>query len=233
MPTRNIGIFSSAIIISAIILGIFFYVGRKPEHTIKVTGYASKGFESDIVKWNLTITTSTSLTGISAGYKTLKSNLAILTTALTNYGIDPNAITIQPPSVNPLWEGGRQVGFSIRQSLTIISQNIAKIESLARSPDFIFEKEILLENSYLEYNYTRMEELKKELLALATQDALKRAQEIAKSAQARLGKIVSARQGVFQITEPYSTEVSDYGIFSTTTRNKEIKVTVSASFVIR
>jgi hypothetical protein len=36
-----------------------------------------------------------------------------------------------------------------------------------------------------------------------------------------------------QITEPYSTEVSDYGIYSTSTREKNITVTVSVSFTIR
>ncbi len=233
MTTRNIIIFSGALLIAALILGIFFYAGRRAEHTIKVTGYASKGFESDIVKWSLTITSHTSLTDIAGGYKSLKNQVNSLIDALTKTGISLTEITIQPPSVNPIWGEGRQIGYALRQSLFLITTNIAKVESLARNPDFIYEKGILLENSSLEYNYTKIDELKKELLANATKDAFSRAQEIARSAGARLGKIVSARQGVFQITEPYSTEVSDYGIFSTATKNKEIKVTVSASFVIR
>jgi hypothetical protein len=38
---------------------------------------------------------------------------------------------------------------------------------------------------------------------------------------------------VFQITEPYSTDVSDYGIYSTATRRKNVTVTVTASFSLR
>ncbi|MGQ9707338.1 MAG: SIMPL domain-containing protein [bacterium] len=233
MTTRQIVICSGSLLIAAIILGIAFYAGRRTEHTIKVTGYASKGFESDIVKWNLTITSNTSLVAIADGYKNLKRQVNSLIEILTEKGINASDITIQPPSVNPIWGEGRQIGYAIRQSFFVITTNIAKVESLARNPDFIYEKEILLESSCLEYNYTLIDELKKELLAVATKDARNRAQEIARSAGARLGKIVSARQGVFQITEPYSTEVSDYGIYSTATKNKEIKVTVSASFVIR
>ncbi len=233
MTTKQIFVFSATLLIAALILGIFFYAARRTENTIKVTGYASKGFESDIVKWNLTVTSNTSLTDIAGGYRNLKNQVGSLVDALTKTGISADEITIQPPSVQPIWGEGRQIGYSIRQSLFIITASVTRVESLARNPDFIYEKGILLENSYLEYNYTKIDELKKELLAAATRDAINRAQEIARSAGTRLGKIVSARQGVFQITEPYSTEVSDYGIYSTTTKNKEIKVTVSASFIIR
>ena len=43
---------------------------------------------------------------------------------------------------------------------------------------------------------------------------------------------MAARAGVFQITEPYSTEVSDYGVHNTSTRVKEITVTVHATFLL-
>lgn len=42
--------------------------------------------------------------------------------------------------------------------------------------------------------------------------------------------MVSARADVLQITGPYSTEVAGYGIHSTATRDKEISVTVHATF---
>ena len=78
-----------------------------------------------------------------------------------------------------------------------------------------------------------MSEIKRELLAEATSDARRRAAEIARSSGDRIAKIESARVGVFQITEPYSTEVSDYGIYSTATKEKDITVTVSVVFSLK
>ena len=78
-----------------------------------------------------------------------------------------------------------------------------------------------------------MSDIKRELLAEATKDARKRAEEIAANSEATIDKINSARSGVFQITEPYSTEVSDYGIYSTSTRIKDITVTVHVSFTLK
>ncbi|NPV13828.1 SIMPL domain-containing protein [candidate division WOR-3 bacterium] len=233
MKTKEILIISTGLVVCALILGIFFYAGRKAEKTIRVIGYASKGFESDIVKWTLTVTSNTSLNDVTSGYRKLKEQVNSLIEALGKKGLESKEVTVQPPSVSPIWEDGRQTGYAIRQSLFIITKNVSRVESLASDPDFIYEKGILLENSVLEYNYTKIDELKKELLAAATKDAISRAQEIARSAGARIGKITSARQGVFQITEPYSTEVSDYGIYSTATKNKDIRVTVTVTFAIR
>src|SRR5690606_32121047 len=63
-------------------------------------------------------------------------------------------------------------------------------------------------------------------------DAQRRAEEIAGSAGSRVGDVISARAGVFQITEPYSTEVSGMGMYSTSTRRKEITVTVHGDFAL-
>jgi len=40
------------------------------------------------------------------------------------------------------------------------------------------------------------------------------------------------KAGVFQIIEPYSTEVESYGMYNTSSRKKDITVTVHAQFLI-
>ncbi len=42
-----------------------------------------------------------------------------------------------------------------------------------------------------------------------------------------------ANVGVFQITEPYSTEISDYGVFDTNTKEKDITVTMNVTFNLK
>jgi hypothetical protein len=87
-----------------------------------------------------------------------------------------------------------------------------------------------MQRNELEYLYSKLPELKKELIGAATKDALDRAKEVTSSAKTRLGKLKTARSGVFQITEPYSTDVSDYGFYNTQTKAKSISVTVTAEF---
>ena len=92
---------------------------------------------------------------------------------------------------------------------------------------------IAVDQSTLEYYYSDIARLKHSLLGAATRDAQLRATEIARSTDASVGDILAARAGVFQITEPFSTEVSGMGMYNTSTRRKEITVTVHAAFSLK
>ena len=71
-----------------------------------------------------------------------------------------------------------------------------------------------------------------ELLAEATSDGYKRAHLMADNSGGKVGKLVEANQGIFQITEPDSTAVSSYGIYDTSTIEKEIKAVVTLKYLI-
>jgi hypothetical protein len=78
--------------------------------------------------------------------------------------------------------------------------------------------------------YTKLNELRIEMLAQATQDARTRAESITRSAGSKLGPVRSVRTGVFQITRPESTEVSDYGMYDTSSIEKDITAVLSLTF---
>jgi hypothetical protein len=85
----------------------------------------------------------------------------------------------------------------------------------------------------MEFFSTEIEEIKKQLLGKATKNAFERAEEITSTTDLTVDQLISARAGVFQITEPYSTEVAGYGIHNTSSARKNIKVTVSAEFTLK
>jgi uncharacterized protein len=80
------------------------------------------------------------------------------------------------------------------------------------------------------YFYTKIADLKIDMLALATKDARNRAGKIAENAGSKLGELKSAKMGVFQITPINSNEVSDYGINDTSSIEKEIMSVVNCVF---
>jgi hypothetical protein len=221
-------------IIVAIIFGAFLVKSRQSQKSLRIVGYANKQFVSDLVKWNLTIQKNSETGNLSAGYKTLSNDVNSFKKYLVENGLEESEISIQPISSYPMYDNnGRIASYNLNQNVFIISDKLDKIEQLALTPDFFAEKGLLLQMSNLSYLYTKLPDLKKQLLSEATKDALERAKEVASSAKVRLGKMREARAGVFQITEPYSTDVSDYGIYNTSTRNKSISVTLSAVFDLR
>lgn len=222
-----------AFVLGATFFGEFFVRARTDDNVIRVVGWASQQFESDIVKWRITIGRTTAVNEARAGYASLRRDRNLLVAFLTSNGIQSSEISIQPVNRNTIYdEQGRPSGYSFTQTFDVVSPRIDTVERLALNPDVLYEQGVAVQSSNLEYYLSRLTELKRELLAEATRDARARAEEIARSTGARVGRLGGARAGVFQITEPYSTEVSDYGIYSTTTRKKNVTITVSATFGI-
>ena len=218
------------LILAAAVFGIFFKSARGAEHTLRVTGSASKGFVADIAKWRLTLSRQVSDGGQSDGYAALRDEAARLRATLSTAGLPDSAFTVLPPSAQPMWANGERSGYQLQQPIYVISDRPEILERLATDPAAFASGGTAVDNSQIEYFYSGLAELKHSLLADATRDARRRAEEIASATDAAIGGIASARSGVFQITEPYSTEVSGMGMYSTSTRRKEIAVTVHADF---
>jgi len=221
-----------SIILAAIIFGFFFYQSRITRDYVDVLGSAAVRFESDIVKWNITIEENTDLENIGDGYRNIQDKRDRLLEILSNQGIPQEGININPINTQDRWENGRVVGYTLQQSLYIISEVIEKVENLALNPDELLKNNIFFQRSSLEYFYSKIDLLKKDLLTKATQNARERAEKILQDSNYRPGRMISAKAGVFQIIEPYSTEVESYGMYNTSSRKKDITVTVHAQFLI-
>lgn len=111
----------------------------------------------------------------------------------------------------------------------------ANVQAVSRSAGRVTEliQEGLHVISYApRYYYTQLAQLKVDLMAAASADARARAERIATSSGCRLGELRDARMGVLQVTEPLSTEVSDYGLYDTGTIDKDVRAVVTARFGI-
>jgi uncharacterized protein len=230
----TITILGLSLVLSSVIFGLFFYQSRLPEKTIRVVGAATKRFGSDIIKWRVTISRTTGANDIKSGYSLLRNDLQAFTAMLKANRIPVKDLTIQPVNTSPIYSQYDKntgiSGYNITQSMYLISNDVATIEKIALEPGILIEHGLFLQSSNLEYYSSQLDTIKKELLAAATRDAKQRAMKIAASSGNRITNIESARVGVFQITEPYSTEVSDYGVFNTATKDKDITVTMNVVF---
>jgi hypothetical protein len=233
MKTGQVVLISASLVVAALVFGIFFYNARSSDDTINVVGMATKQFDSDIVKWRITIGRNTGLNDLSKGYLLVQNDLQFLKKLFAEKGFQEKELTIQPINTFPNYSREGEIsGYNLQQGVFVITSNISAVEDLALNPAALIDKGIILQNSNLEYFYSKLSDIKMELLAEATKDARKRAEEIARNSSAHLGSVTSLRVGVFQITEPFSTEVSDYGMYNTRTKQKDISVTVRASFKI-
>lgn len=234
-------IVSMALIIAALILGGFFYQAQKPQHTIRVVGIASRKFEADTVKWSINLEAEAGPGQLKDGYEKLNRQIETLEGFLAGIGISSENINRKPVNIFKQYQhieknGLRErifTGYRLNQNFYIITNEIEEIENLAYNPVPLMDKGVIISQSRLQYYSSNIDELKKEIIAEATANARARAEKMVENTNVKVGKTLSLSSGVFQITEPYSTRVSSSGIYDTSTRKKQIRVTVHAVFALK
>ncbi|MBQ2219485.1 MAG: SIMPL domain-containing protein [Elusimicrobia bacterium] len=232
MNGKTASILAVGIIIAAFVWGAFFISARN-EQSIRVVGQGVKTITSDIIKWNMSINRTTNVAYKSEGPSWIQEDLIKVKKYLASNGIEEKDILVEPVSSYANYGNNGVTGYSFSQRIEVKSDDIEKIEKMALDNKALAKQDIYLEYSNLEYFVSNLAELKAEMLAIATADAKARAEEIAKSSGNKICGLLSAKTGVFQIRKPLSMDISDYGIYNTSSKEKEIAVTVNATFKIK
>ncbi len=226
-----------ALVLSSIVGAWAYTHTKKSDQTVTVTGSARKRIKSDLVIWRAGV--SYQAPELSEAYKSLSDNIPRVKQYLLSKGVTEEQITVSSISSSTLHEkdnegneSARISGYSLRQELQVRSNDVDKIERIAREATELINQGILLESNAPEYYYTKLADLKIEMLAEAAKDAKVRAQQISSSTGSTIGSVRSARMGVLQITAADSNEVSDSGISDTSSLDKDITAVVNVSFAV-
>jgi len=242
--TKNLTaiIFALAIVIAAAILGNAFLNRNKRSGTVDVTGLGQKNFTSDLVVWEGNF--SRENLDIKVAYAELEKDKKAVTDYLVAKGIPKDQIIFRAVNTNPIYRqnysstgnymGQTFLGYELNQSLQIESKEVDKIDQISREITELLLLGVKFYSQAPRYYYTELESLKIEMISRATEDARLRAEKIAQNSGAKLGKLISANMGIFQITGQYSTE--DYswgGTFNTNSKEKTASITMRLSYSVR
>ncbi len=206
---------------------------RNRNDVITVTGSAKKRIISDYVVWDLAVTSQQASPAAAA------NELAAWTTRirafLTSEGVRPVELSVQPistESVSAQSGGSKILAYRLTRSFEIRSPRVTEIAAVAEHGSSLLAAGIPLTAQPLQYVYTKLSSLRPSLLAEATRDAQQRARVLTAATGAHLGKLRGVNVGVFQVTSPNSTQVSDYGTYDTTTRQKDVTAVVNVTFAL-
>ena len=234
-------VLSLAIIATAWLLGDSWNYRFKTQETISVTGLAAKDFLSDLVVWSGNY--SRKNLDLRTAYAQLKADENNLRKYLIGKGLSDKELVFSAIGIDKQFnytydENGRQTGmeftgYNLIQSVTVESKNIDKVEAISREVTELIEQGIEFYSSQPAYYYTKLADLKLDLLAKAAEDARKRAETIATNSGSEIDKVRKATMGVFQITGQNSNEDYSYGgAFNTESREKTASITIRMEFQV-
>lgn len=103
-------------------------------------------------------------------------------------------------NANGNWAGQRFTGYRLSQRFTVESSEVEKVETISREISSLIAQGVSIEAYAPDYYYTKLDDVKMGLIETASADARMRAEKIARNAGTKIGRVASARMGVFQIT---------------------------------
>ena len=229
----------------AITVGLWMLSGAykykfKSLENITVTGMAEKDFTSDLIVWSGSFNRTGS--ELKEVYSQLKQDEATIKSYLNKKGIPDSSIVFTSINTTKNFENVYNnesgaiintifTGYTLEGSVRVESKDIVTVEKLSREITELLENGIELSSNSPEYYYTKLNELKIDLLSQASKDAKNRAETIATNSGGALGNLTKANMGVFQITGKNVNEDYSYGgVFNISSKEKTASVTLRAEY---
>jgi hypothetical protein len=204
---------------------------------IDVTGSARKNVQSDLAVWRASFAVEDE--ALLRAHEKLQADLGQVDAFLHAKGV--KEFTLLPVQVREITARAkgeddervtRRIGYRLIQRIEIKSSDIATTTRLGTESAVLLAQGIALVSDGLEFIYTKAGEAKIEMMAEATKDARARAEQIAGQGGRRIKELRTARMGVVQINPLYSSATSWEGNNDTSSPEKTITTTVSATFAL-
>jgi uncharacterized protein len=206
--------------------------------SLTVTGSAKRAIRSDLIVWQANISATAPTMG--EAYAKLQDANAKTAAYLAKQGIPSGEIVAMPICTTKHFavdKDGHDTdaisSWELGQALQVSGGDVDRITEVANQATSLIKDGVQLQSGQPKYLYTKLADLKIEMLAAATDDAKTRAGQIATHSGAKLGELIDAHMGVMQINAMYSDDATAEGVNDTTSLDKEVRAVVDASFSLK
>ena len=237
----NAIIFGIAIVVSSIFLGKAYTDRSKADGEIRVTGLGKADFSSDLIVWEGKFGSQN--IDLKKSYLNLEKNKSAVNKYLIDKGIESEQLIYSAVKTNKNYKslysndgdfiGEEFISYELSQTVKIESKEVDKIEKISREITELLNQGVQFYSEAPRYYYTKLADLKIKMISKATEDARLRAEKISEFSGGKLGKLESARMGIFQITGQNSKENHSWGgTYNTTSRKKTASITMKLTYKI-
>ena len=238
--SRSITVIAASLIMALAVGGGLVKVGAgfaaRTDNGITVTGSAKTTATADNAVWTLNVALSSQL--VADAVKKVGADVDAVSAYLTKGGIPASALTLGAVSsyANEEWQNGnstsRILSYRASRDITVRTSDVQLVYKLSQGIGSLLQNGVNVNNYGPQYYISTLPDLRPQLLEDAMKDAKTRAEAITKAVGGSVGAVQSVKSGVFQVTTPDSTMVSDGGAYDTSTIEKTVTSTVSVTFAV-
>ena len=238
--SRSITVIAASLIMALAVGGGLVRVGAgfaaRNDNGITVTGSAKTTATADNVVWTLNVALSSQL--VADAVRKVGADVDAVSEYLTKGGIPADALTLGAVSsyANEEYQNGNNTGriisYRASRDITVRANDVQLVYKLSQGIGSLLQNGVNVNNYGPQYYISTLSDLRPQLLEEAMKDAKTRAVAITKAVGGSVGAVQSVKSGVFQVTTPDSTMVSDGGAYDTSTIEKTVTSTVSVTFAV-
>ncbi len=208
--------------VNVFILGFFIFLGlfalgyllanaaikvKEYERTVTAKGLSEREYPADIIIWPIQFTEASN--ELIKLYSSVDASSLKIKHFLQKKGISEKEISFSSPVITD--KSAQQYGnakeefrYTAMQTITVYSENIKGVRAIMSALSELGKSGIAFTgNNYqsqTKYIFTRLNDVKPEMIEEATKQAREVAQKFAADSQSQLGKIRKASQGQFSIS---------------------------------
>ena len=210
MENRNF--YAICILVGLVFVGAMFPTAvskfRSYDRTVTVKGLSEREVKADKVIWPLAFNVvGNDLNGV---YAEIDRNVAAIRDFLISGGISESEITGAMPAISDKYaqeygDNDRTYRYFCKNVVTVCTNNVDTVLSLMPRQSELLKKGIIGSgNSWenqIQFAFEGLNGIKPEMIEDATKNAREAAEKFAKDSGSRLGKIRTASQGTFTISD--------------------------------
>lgn len=196
-------ILALGLIIGGYLLGDGLRRARMADRAVTVRGLAERDVTADLATW--TIAYSAQGSELASVQAEVDRDTQAILAFFKAHGFGDDELSVAGVNVNQWFDSNRGVNvITVRQRLQLRTADVAKARrAFARQFDLVRRGVALEEGSGMVYSFTKLNEVKPAMIAEATKDARKGAEQFAKDSGTSVGGIRQATQGYFSIGARY------------------------------
>ncbi len=229
MKNLHVVILAITLLISSFVLSRHWQNAKLLDRSVTVKGLAEKEVKANVAVWPIDISfVNNNLKALNAEIEKQKQEVLSF---YQKYEFADNEISIAVPIIRDnealTYNNNSAFRFTAKLECTVRTDDIGKMKKAISNSQVLLEKGILIspKNQWqpVRYFYTKLNDIKPEMIEQATKKAKEVALKFAQDSDSKLGKIKSANQGQFSISD----------LDANTPEIKKVRVVTTVNYYLR
>ncbi len=207
IPFKKNYIMGVSVVLAAAVLGIFMVCTVKTlksyDDTVKVRGLCEKEVPADRVV--LRVMYSAQDNDLATLRSTMEKNDQTVISLLKKAGFTDEEIKYTSANFNDRYDSyytsNIRFRYSANQTISVFTSKMDEVSKVQNTIDADLLKHDIISNTYANYEYNGLNDIKPSMIAESLENARTAADEFAKNSHSKIGKMRTASQGYFEVED--------------------------------